>query len=391
MSQLRWRRVFPGQEGELRQVRYWLTELLPDCPARSDVLTVTIELAANAVRHSASGLGGFFAVELSWLANPATVRIAVADAGGLRGPQSTPGAGLAALLGTGPMAALQAAAVPAASPALNGPALNGPVPDALPSAGPALDATGPAGPAPGMVVAPDGTVPGMVVAPGGAAPGMAAGLAGTAPGVVSGPGGSAGAGMVGPGFVGPSYLANGPLGVGQPDPDLARLELPSIGPLAPVDPASPTLREHGRGLRLVAALATRAGVVGDHRGRLVWADVRWADDMLDQPGFLDGYTEALRDIQTVLAARYPEVNIWFGRTTMQWWAMAPHPAPGWMLTAESPLDLAALLDVYRVTQRPPVPVRRRSRGRHGLPRPRPVLPAGRPGEQPHRGSWLAVA
>jgi hypothetical protein len=387
VSQHRWRRVFPGQEGELRQVRYWLTELLPDCPARSDVLTVTIELAANAMRHSASGLGGFFAVELSWLANPATVRIAVADAGGLRGPQSTPGAGLAALLGTGPMAALQATAVPAASPTLNGPARGGPGPDALPSAGPALDATGSAGTAPGMVVAPDGTIPGMVVAPGGAVPGMSAALVGTAPGVVSGPGGSTGAGMVGPGFVGPSYLANGPLGAGQPDLDPGRLELPSIGPLAPVDPASPTLREHGRGLRLVAALATRAGVVGDHRGRLVWADVRWADDTLDQPGFLDGYTEALRDIQTVLAARYPEVNIWFGRTSMQWWAMAPYPAPGWLLTAESPLDLAALLDVYRVTQRPPAPVRRRSRGRHGLPSPRPVLP----GEQPHRGSWLAVA
>lgn len=375
MSHLRWRRVFPGQEGELRQVRYWLTELLPDCPARSDVLTVTIELAANAVRHSASGLGGFFAVEVSWLDNPATVRIAVADAGGLRGPQSTPGAGLATLLGTGPMAALQAAAVPAASPAPSGPALNGPVPDGLPSTGPALDPSRAALHPSGAALHPSGPAPD----PGGPALDP------------SGPDGSAGADMVGPGFVGPSYLANGPLGVGQPDPDLTRLELPSIGPLAPVDPASPTLREHGRGLRLVAALATRAGVVGDHRGRLVWADVRWADDTLDQPGFLDGYTEALRDIQTVLAARYPEVNIWFGRTTMQWWAMAPHPAPGWLLTAESPLDLAALLDVYRVTQRPPVPVRRRSRGRHGLPGPRPVLPARRPGEQPHRGSWLAVA
>lgn len=359
----------------MRQVRSWLTELLPDCPARSDVLTVTIELAANAVRHSASGLDGFFAVELSWLANPATVRIAVTDAGGLRGPQSTPGAGLAALLGTGPMAALQATAVPAASPALNAPPSSAHGPDARPSTGPGLNA--------GL----DGTIPGMVLAPGGAVPGMSAGLAGTAPGVVSGPGGPAGAGMVGPGFVGPSYLANGPLGAGQPDLDLGRLELPSIGPLAPVDPASPTLREHGRGLRLVGALATRAGVVGDHRGRLVWADVRWANDSLDQPGFLDGYAEALRDIQTVLAARYPEVNIWFGRSSMQWWAMAPHPAPGWLLTAESPLDLAALLDVYRVTQRPPVPVRRRSRGRHGRPGPRPILPAG----QPHRGSWLAVA
>jgi hypothetical protein len=299
----RWRRVFPGHEAELRQVRYWLAELLPDCPARSDVVTVTIELAANAVRHSASGLGGFFAVELSWLASPATVRIAVADAGGVRGPQSAPGGGLAALLGTGPLPAIPAA--------------------------------------------------------------------------TTGPGAAAGPDVVGAGFVGAGYLANGPLGAGPPEPDLAVPDL-----------ARPALPEHGRGLRLVAALATRAGVVGDHRGRLVWADVRWADDTPDQAGFLDGYTEALRDIQTVLAARYPEVNIWFGRATMQWWAMAPEPGPGWLLTAESPLDLAQLLDVYRVTQRP---VRRRSRGRHGLTGRRPGPPAGRPASQPPRGSWRAVA
>ena len=303
MPPLRWRRVFPGHEAELRQVRYWLAELLPDCPARSDVVTVTIELAANAVRHSASGLGGFFAVELSWLANPAAVRIAVADAGGVRGPQSAPGGGLAALLGTGPLPAIPAA--------------------------------------------------------------------------TAGPGAAAGPDVVGAGFVGASYLANGPLGAGPPEPDLAVPDL-----------ASPALPEHGRGLRLVAALATRAGVVGDHRGRLVWADVRWADDTPDQAGFLDGYTEALRDIQTVLAARYPEVNIWFGRATMQWWAMAPEPGPGWLLTAESPLDLAQLLDVYRVTQRP---VRRRSRGRHGLTGRRAGPPAGRPASQPPRGSWRAVA
>ena len=349
MPPLRWRRVFPGQEAGLRQVRYWLAELLPDCPARGDVLTVTIELAVNAVQHSASGLGGFFAVELSWLANPATVRIAVADAGGLRGPQSASGAGLAALLGTGPMPAIP----PTAAPVTGGP--------------------------------PTATAPGALT-----------------------PGAAAGPEVVGAGFIGLGYLANGPLGAGPPDTDPAAGD-PAVPGLAGLDPASPDpaspgpaspgpasiaplaghlLPEHGRGLRLVAALATRAGVVGDHRGRLVWAEVRWADDPPDQAGFLDGYTEALRDIQTVLAARYPEVNIWFGRATMQWWAMAPEPGPGWLLTAESPLDLAQLLDVYRVTQRP---VRRRSRGRHGLTGRRPGPPAGRPGSQPPRGSWRAVA
>jgi hypothetical protein len=309
---LRWRRVFPGQEAELRQVRYWLAELLPDCPARADLVTVTIELAANAVRHSASGLGGFFAVELSWLANPATVRVAVADAGGLGGPQLAPGAGLAALLGTGPFAAGTAAL----------------------SAG-----------------APVATPPG-----------------GTAPGTS----------RVGAGFLGAGYLANGPLGAGAPGADLA-----TTGPQV-----ADALSEHGRGLRLVAALATRAGVCGDHRGRLVWADIRWADDLPDQAAYLDGYTEALRDIQTVLTARYPEAHIWFGRATMQWWAMATGSGAGWLLTAESPLDLAQLLDVYRVTQRP---ARRRSRGRHGLTGRRPGPPTGRPASQPARGSWRAVA
>jgi hypothetical protein len=310
---LRWRRVFPGQEAELRHVRYWLSELLPDCPARADLITITIELAANAVRHSGSGLGGFFAVELSWLGNPATVRVAVADAGGLTGPQA-PGAGLAALLGTGPLS----------------------------------------------------------VSP------LPASAAGTAALSTAAPGAASGTSLVGTGFLSTGYLANGPLGTGPPGADLV-----GTGPAA-----AEALSEHGRGLRLVAALATRAGVCGDHRGRLVWADVRWADDGLDQTVYLDGYTEAMRDIQAVLTARYPEARIWFGQATMQWWAMAAGPGAGWLLTAESPLDLAQLLEVYRVTQRP---AGRRGRGRHGLTGRQPGPPTGQPVSPPARGSWRAIA
>jgi anti-sigma regulatory factor (Ser/Thr protein kinase) len=33
--------------------------------------------------------------------------------------------------------------------------------------------------------------------------------------------------------------------------------------------------EHGRGLLVVTGLSTRVGVSGDHRGRMVWADVPW--------------------------------------------------------------------------------------------------------------------
>jgi hypothetical protein len=36
--------------------------------------------------------------------------------------------------------------------------------------------------------------------------------------------------------------------------------------------------ERGRGLLLVRGLAIRVRVCGDHRGRLVWADVRWEQE-----------------------------------------------------------------------------------------------------------------
>ena len=272
MTPLRWRRVFPGQEEEIRNTRYWLAGLLPDYPSRADVLTVASELAANAVRHSASGRGGYFAVEISWLARPATIRIAVADGGGPASP-----AGLAALRapGTGPFA---------------------------------------------------GSLPGASL------------------------------------------------------------------------PAVESLTESGRGLRLVRALALRAGLCGDERGRLVWADVRWDTDDQPEPGFPDGYRAALRDVQAVLAARYPEAAIWFGQATMHWWAMVGHPAGGpdsRLLTAESALELARLLDLYRARQRLE---RRPSRGRHGATGrrrgstgPRPAIGGGpRPAAPARRGPRVAV-
>ena len=97
---LRWRRVFPGQEAELRRVRNWLAELLPSGATREDVVTVAIELAANAVRHTASGYDGFFAVELTWQQRPVTVRVAVADGGARTAPHLTPGTDP---LGPGPL------------------------------------------------------------------------------------------------------------------------------------------------------------------------------------------------------------------------------------------------------------------------------------------------
>jgi len=60
----RWRRVFHGVDSQLEQLRRWLESLLPASPARDDLVLVATELGTNAVRHTASGRGGQFAVEI---------------------------------------------------------------------------------------------------------------------------------------------------------------------------------------------------------------------------------------------------------------------------------------------------------------------------------------
>jgi len=75
------RRAFPGDAAQLRQLRRWLSGLLPDAPARYDAIMVAVELATNAVKHTASGRGGIFTVEITWHAELAALRIAVSDGG----------------------------------------------------------------------------------------------------------------------------------------------------------------------------------------------------------------------------------------------------------------------------------------------------------------------
>lgn len=89
---LRWRRVFPGRERELSALRRWLSSLLPHCAARDDVHTVANELASNAIQHTLSGRGAWFAVEVTW--DPTAVQVAVADCGGPSEPRviNDPGA-----------------------------------------------------------------------------------------------------------------------------------------------------------------------------------------------------------------------------------------------------------------------------------------------------------
>jgi hypothetical protein len=67
-------------------LRRWLSALLPECPARGDLLSVATELGSNALEHTASGReGGWFAVEVIW--HESMVLVAVADCGGPAEPR----------------------------------------------------------------------------------------------------------------------------------------------------------------------------------------------------------------------------------------------------------------------------------------------------------------
>lgn len=99
--------------------------------------------------------------------------------------------------------------------------------------------------------------------------------------------------------------------------------------------------EHGRGLLVVRGLSVRGGVCGDQRGRLVWADV-----LCENPGTapgdaaVDPYQAAIREGQADLARRFRGIPAWFGRSTLQWWAVADS---GGLVTAPTASDLANLL------------------------------------------------
>lgn len=195
----RWRRVFPGHQRELSQLRRWLSSLLPECPARDDVLSVATELGSNALEHTASGQdGGWFAVEVTW--HQSTVQVAVADCGGPAEPK--------------------------------------------------------------VISDPDG--------------------------------------------------------------------------------------ERGRGLLLVRGLSLRTGWTGDVRGRLVWAQMAWADQGVAVPSSSgDPYHASVRAGEQALARRFAGVPAWFGWSTLAWWADAGRAG---LVSAPTAQELAALL--YRLLDGP---------------------------------------
>ena len=82
---LRWRQVLRGEERQLGVLRRELVSMLTDCPARDDVISIATELASNAMRHTASGRGGWFAVEVT--SYQSVVRVSVTDQGGPAAPR----------------------------------------------------------------------------------------------------------------------------------------------------------------------------------------------------------------------------------------------------------------------------------------------------------------
>jgi serine/threonine-protein kinase RsbW len=93
-------RTFAGSPEEMRNVRDFVRQLTEGCPVTDDVVLLASELAANAVRHTASGTGGTFCVLVQAAAG--RVRVEVHDMGSVTAPAVRPsgspresGAGLA--------------------------------------------------------------------------------------------------------------------------------------------------------------------------------------------------------------------------------------------------------------------------------------------------------
>jgi hypothetical protein len=82
-----WRRTFPGRADQSHEVRAFAATLIPDHPRLDDVLLAAGELVANALRHTKSGQGGSFTVDLFHTGGRTS--ISVGDQGGPSEPMVT--------------------------------------------------------------------------------------------------------------------------------------------------------------------------------------------------------------------------------------------------------------------------------------------------------------
>ena len=94
-------RTFRGTPASVPEARRFVAGLLAGCPAREVLMTCVSELCANAIRHTASGRGGAFIVEVA-RPRDGVARVAVTDDGGpsvpepgAPGPMAESGRGLA--------------------------------------------------------------------------------------------------------------------------------------------------------------------------------------------------------------------------------------------------------------------------------------------------------
>jgi anti-sigma regulatory factor (Ser/Thr protein kinase) len=59
-----WRRTFPGRADQAHEVRAFTAAMMPDHPRHGELLLAVGELVANALRHTKSGRGGTFTVDV---------------------------------------------------------------------------------------------------------------------------------------------------------------------------------------------------------------------------------------------------------------------------------------------------------------------------------------
>jgi len=208
-------------------MRSWLSPLLPQRPARDDLLIVATELGSDALEHTASGqAGGWFAVEVT--GHQSTLQVAVADGVPVQG----------AGLESGPVVPVSGLrwrrAFPGNERQLG--VLRRWLASLLPGCSARDD----------VLVAANELATNA--------------LSHTA----SGQGGSFAVEVIWHRQV--VRIAVGDGGAAE-------------GPRIIEAPAG----DHGRGLLLVRALSVRMGVCGDHRGRLVWADVPWDEALAPGP------------------------------------------------------------------------------------------------------------
>ncbi|MDX6430128.1 MAG: serine/threonine-protein kinase RsbW [Streptosporangiaceae bacterium] len=84
---MNWRRTYPGHPDQARRIRHFVACLLADLADLDDIVNVTAELVANALRHTRSGQpGGHLTIEIRrWPGH--CITLAVTDQGGPRVPR----------------------------------------------------------------------------------------------------------------------------------------------------------------------------------------------------------------------------------------------------------------------------------------------------------------